>query len=385
MSPPPGKAIHPVLIGVGMMLVAFNMRPALTTVGPLLTGIMAQTGLSAAGAAVLTTLPVLCLGLSCALGPLVIRRLGPDRGVLVAILVVALGSGLRGLGGLAGTGVLPALFLGACLAAAGIGLSGVLLPGLVKRDFPARVGLMMGLYTMVLCLGAATGAGISVPLAQILGGGWPLALTIWILPALIAMLAWAPLALRGAGLGRSAFGDRALWRDRLAWQVTGFMGLQSALAYIVFGWLPALLQDRGLSAVESGFIASIMSLGQAPSALFVPALASRFRDQRAFVVGLILLCAAAFTAMSLGPSALIPGLAIVLGVGLGGVFGLGLTIIVLRARDAQSAAGLSIMSQGVGYTFASLGPLGFGLAHDVSGGWGWPTALFVAIAMGSIV
>ena len=189
MTPPLGKAIHPVLVGFGMMLVAFNMRPALTTVGPLLNEIRTQTGLSAAGAAVLTTLPVLCLGLSCALGPLVIRRLGPDRGVLLAVLVVALGSGLRGIGGLAGMGVLPALFLGACLAAAGIGLSGVLLPGLVKRDFPDRVGLMMGLYTMVLCLGAATGAGITVPLAQALGGGWPLALTIWMLPALMATVA----------------------------------------------------------------------------------------------------------------------------------------------------------------------------------------------------
>ena len=193
------------------------------------------------------------------------------------------------------------------------------------------------------------------------------------------------MGLRGTKLGRSALPSRSLWRDRLAWQVTGFMGLQSSLAYIVFGWLPALLQDRGLSAVESGFIASIMSLGQAPSALFVPALASRFRDQRTFVVGLLALCGAAFTTMALGPVVLIPGLAVLLGIGLGGVFGLGLTIIVLRARDAQSAAGLSIMSQGVGYTFASLGPLGFGLAHDVSGGWGWPTALFGAITVASIL
>ncbi|KQT84415.1 MFS transporter [Methylobacterium sp. Leaf466] len=378
------KATHPVLVGLGIMLVAFNMRPALTTIGPLLNDIRAETGLTAAGAAVLTTLPVFCLGLACALGPWVIRRFGPDWGVLLAVVVVALGSVLRGLGGLAGTGALATLFLGACLAAAGIGLSGVLLPGLVKRDFPRHAGPMTGLYTMILCLGAATGAGIVVPMAHGLGGGWPLALSLWALPCLVAALVWAPLAMRGSGLHRSTTG-RPPWRDRVAWQVTGFMGLQSSLAYIVFGWLPAVLQARGLSAVDAGFVTSIMSLGQAPSALLVPTLASRARDQRPFVVGLVVLCAAVFAGLALGPRGLVPVLAILLGVSLGGLFGLGLTIIVLRARNAEAAAGLSILSQGVGYTFASLGPLGFGLAHDASGGWEWPTALFVAIASGSLL
>lgn len=384
MTSSAGKTIHPVLIGLGMMLVAFNMRPALTTIGPLLNEIRSETGLTASGAALLTTLPVFCLGLACGLGLWVIRRLGPDRGILVATLVVAVGSGLRGLGGLAGTEELPMLFLGACVAAIGIGLSGVLLPGLVKRDFPGQAGLMTGLYTMVLCLGAASGAGITVPLSHGLGG-WPAALAIWFVPAAIAALAWAPLSFRSRGVEAAGLTSAPLWRDPLAWQVTGFMGMQSSLAYIIFGWLPVVLQDRGLSPVEAGFITSIMSLGQAPSALLVPTLASRFHDQRAFVVGLVSLCAGVFAAMVLGPSALFPVLGILLGIGLGGVFGLGLTIIVLRARDAQTAAGLSIMSQGVGYTFASLGPLGFGLAHDASDGWLWPTALFVAIAAGSVL
>lgn len=385
MTDRPATAAHPVLLGLGIMLIAVNMRPALTTVGPLLPQIRAETGLSATGAAVLTTLPVFCLGLACALGPVVIQRLGPDRGVLLATLVVALGSGLRGLGDGVGSGSLTALFLGACLAAAGIGLSGVLLPGLVKRDFPRQAGVMMGLYTMVLCLGAASGAGLTVPLAHALGGGWPPALAVWALPALAATLAWVPFARRGAGLGRSAFGAGGLWRNRLAWQITGFMGLQSSLAYITFGWLPALLQDRGLSALDAGFVSSILSIGQAPSALLVPALASRMRDQRGFVVGLTSLCACAFTAVAFAPLEIVPGLGVLLGASLGGLFGLGLTIIVLRARDAPSAAGLSILSQGVGYTLASLGPLGFGLAHEASGGWGWPTALFVAIASGSVI
>ena len=363
---------RPILLGLGIMLVAFNMRPALTTVGPLLERIRAETGLTAAGAALLTTLPVLCIGLACTLGPLVIRRLGADRGVLLAVAVVAGGSALRGFGG-----ILP-LFLGACLAAFGIGLSGVLLPGLVKRDFPGATGVVTGLYTMVLCLGAAAGAGLSVPLADGLGG-WPTALALWAVPALLATMAWAPFAKApetAAGTARRA----GLWRDRLAWQVTGFMGLQSSLAYIMFGWLPLVLHDRGLTAVEAGFTASLMSIGQAPAALIVPALAARFRDQRLFAAGLLALCILSFVTLVYGPLTWALPIGMLLGAGLGGLFGLGLTIIVLRARDPAAAGNLAAMSQSVGYTVASLGPLGFGLAHDLTGTWAASTILFCTIA-----
>ena len=363
---------HPLLLGAGILLVAFNMRPALTTVGPLIETIRAATGLDTRGAALLNTLPVLCIGLACALGPVVIRRLGADRGVLLAVATVALGSGLRGLGGLG------PLFAGACLAAVGIGLSGVLLPGLVKRAFPARVGLVTGLYTMVLCLGAAAGAGFSVPLAQALGN-WSTALGLWGIPAAVATLAWLPFA-RGPDPAGAAVRRRPLWRDRLAWQVTGFMGLQSSLAYIMFGWLPVVLHDRGLSAMEAGYVASLMSIGQAPFALLVPSLAARAKDQRVFAAALLALAVATILGLVFGPLGLVLPFGMLLGGALGGLFGLGLTLIVLRARDAAGAADLAAMSQSVGYTLASLGPLGFGLAHDLTGGWGASVGLFCAIA-----
>ncbi|SFG25789.1 CynX/NimT family MFS transporter [Methylobacterium gossipiicola] len=365
-------ALRPLLLGLGIMLVAFNMRPALTSVGPLLDAIRTATGLGNVGAAYLTTLPVLCIGLACTLGPVVIRRLGADRGVLLAVAVVALGSGLRGLGGL------EPLFIGACLAAFGIGLSGVLLPGLVKREFPARVGLMTGLYTMVLCLGAAAGAGFSVPLARATDS-WSFALGLWGLPALMATLAWIPFARRPDPAER-AVRRRPLWRDPLAWQVTGFMGLQSSLAYILFGWLPVVLQSRGLDATEAGFVASLMSIGQAPFALLVPSFAARAKDQRLYAAALLALAVMTILGLVFGPLAFALPFGMLLGGSLGGLFGLGLTIIVLRARDTAGAADLAAMSQSVGYTLASLGPLGFGLAHDLTGGWGASVALFCLIA-----
>ena len=363
-------------LGLAMMLVAFNLRPALSTVGPLLGLIRDSTGLTPAGAACLTTLPVLCLGLACTLAAPVIRRIGPDLGVLAGMTIVGAGLALRGLGGL------WALFLGTALAATGIGFANVLLPALVKRDFPGSGGPMTGLYTMTLCLGAAAGAGAAVPVEHALRGGWAAALAVWALPALAAAFAWIPFAGRG-GAARAPTPGRLL-RDRLAWWVTAFMGLQSSLAYILFGWLPLLLQGRGLSALDAGLYASLTTVSQAPGALIIATLAARARDQRGWIVAIPALTAAAFLALAFGPDALRIPACCALGFGVGGCFGLALTLIVLRAADAASAAGLSAMAQGIGYACACLGPLAFGLAHQATGGWGLAGALFAGIALAAI-
>lgn len=370
---------HPVLIAVAAMLVAFNLRPALTSVGPLLTGIGAQTGLSAAGAAVLTTLPVLCLGLGGAASPWILRRIGIDRGILVGLLALTAGLALRGLPGL------EPLFAGTVLCGLGIGIAGVLLPALVKRDFSQNLGRMTGLYTMTLCLGAAIGTALSVPLRDAIGHGYAPSLALWSLPALAGILVWAPFAIgKRAEAPQSSPMRKRLWREPLAWQVTLFMGLQSSLAYMQFGWLPALLQSRGLDALDAGYLAGLTTLGQAPGALLIPILAGARRDQRGWIVVVLGTTIAAFLAMALGPRDVMIPAGLVLGLGIGACFGLGLTLIVLRARDAASAGALSAMAQGVGYSIAALGPLGFGLAHEATGGWGLACAFYAAVGLSAL-
>ncbi|GJD60726.1 CynX/NimT family MFS transporter [Methylobacterium frigidaeris] len=369
---------HPVLIGLGLMLVAFNLRPALSSIGPLLPGIRAETGLSGALAGALVTVPVLCLGVFGRLAPVLVRRLGPDASVLAALVVLALGLVLRGLGGV------PLLFLGSVVAAAAIGIVGVILPGIVKRDFPDQAGLMTGLYTALLCLGAAAGAGFTVPARRALDLGWEGALMLWAAPALVAAACWLPFVhARPLPSASAARPSGRLWRDPLAWQVTGFMGLQSSLAYIVFGWLPAALVDRGLDIVAAGLVASVSALAQGVLALVVPTLAARRPDQRPWVVLVISLPLIGFTGLLVGPLAFAWGFALLLGLGLGGCFGLALTLIVLRAGDPRAAAELSAMAQGVGYCGAALGPFLVGIVHDLSGGWGLPAALYAALCLGA--
>ncbi|AHC81021.1 MULTISPECIES: CynX/NimT family MFS transporter [Pseudomonas] len=375
----PVQIQRPWLLLLGLVLVALNLRPALSSMAPVLGQVSEGLGLNASQAGLLTTLPVLCLGLFAPLAPGLARRFGSERVILGILATLALGIVVRS--SLGATGV----FLGSLMAGASIGIIGVLLPGIVKRDFPQHAGTLTGVYTMALCLGAAMAAGATVPLAQHFDGSWALGLGFWMLPALLAMLVWLPQARQGHGLHKVAYRVRGLWRDPLAWQVTLYMGLQSSLAYIVFGWLPSILIGRGLSPTEAGLVLSGSVIVQLVSSLSAPWLATRGKDQRLAIVLVMLITLAGLFGCLYAPLSGLWGWAVVLGLGQGGTFALALTLIVLRSKDAHVAANLSSMAQGVGYTLASMGPFAVGLVHDLTGGWAAVGWIFAVLGVGAIV
>lgn len=374
----PAALPKPWLLLLGLVLVALNLRPALSSMAPLLGQVSHDLGLSGSTAGLLTTLPVLCLGLFAPLAPLLSRRFGAERVVLGILLVLAAGITLRSQLGVVG------LFAGSILSGASIGIIGVLLPGIVKRDFAKQAGTMTGVYTMALCLGAALAAGASVPLAEAFGHRWAMGLGFWVVPALLAAVFWLPQTRARHGAHHARYRVRGLFRDRLAWQVTLFMGLQSSLAYIVFGWLPSMLMGRGLDAAEAGLVLSFSILVQLGSSLIAPWLATRGRDQRIAIVTVMGLTLAGLFGCLYAPLGGLWFWAVVLGLGQGAMFAVALTLIVLRASDAHVAANLSSMAQGIGYTLASMGPLAVGLVHDWSGGWnavGWIFAIIGTLAI----
>ncbi|MNG84483.1 Inner membrane transport protein YeaN [compost metagenome] len=375
----PVQLQRPWLLLLGLVLVALNLRPALSSMAPVLGQVSEGLGLSASQAGLLTTLPVLCLGLFAPLAPILARRFGSERVILGILVTLALGIAVRS--SLGETGV----FLGSLMAGASIGIIGVLLPGIVKRDFPQHAGTLTGVYTMALCLGAAMAAGATVPLAQHFEGSWALGLGFWVLPALLAMLVWLPQARQGHGQHKVAYRVRGLWREPLAWQVTLYMGLQSSLAYIVFGWLPSILIGRGLSPTEAGLVLSGSVIVQLISSLSAPWLATRGKDQRLAIVIVMLVTLAGLFGCLYAPIEGLWGWAILLGLGQGGTFALALTLIVLRSKDAHVAANLSSMAQGVGYTLASMGPFAVGLVHDLTGGWSAVGWIFAVLGVGAIV
>ena len=367
------------LLLLGMVLVALNLRPALSSMAPLLGEVSEYLGLSAAQAGLLTTLPVLCLGLFAPLAPILARRFGTERVVLGILLVLGAGIVLRSYLGETG------LFAGSILAGASIGVIGVLLPGIIKRDFAGHAGTMTGVYTMALCLGAALAAGATVPLSHYFDDSWQLGLGFWAVPAVIAAIFWLPQAGKRNGAHNVAYRVRGLLRDPLAWQVTLYMGLQSSLSYLVFGWLPSILIGRGLTPTQAGLVMSGSVIVQLVTALTAPWLATRGKDQRLAIVLVMSMTLAGLFGCLYAPLDGLWGWAIVLGLGQGGTFSLALTLIVLRSRDAHVAANLSGMAQGIGYTVASMGPFAVGLVHELTGGWNAVGWIFAVVGIGAII
>ncbi|GMB80854.1 MFS transporter [Shinella zoogloeoides] len=376
---PPGTAAR-ILLGASLVLIAFNLRPVFSSASALLPEIRDVLGLSPTGASLLTTLPVVCLGLFSPLAPRLAQRYGTERTLLGVVVILALGTALRGLSSI------PLLFLGTALAGGCIAVGNVLLPGLVKRDFPDRAALMTGCYTMALCAGAASAAGLTLPAEHALGGSLDGALAIWALPALLVALLWLPQVLASRRqVKRTGFRVEGLWRDRLAWHVTLFMGLQSALAYCVFGWLVPILRERGLDGVTAGAIVSVSVMVQAASCLVAPHLAVRGKDQRLINVALCGFAVVALLGLLFAPLSTVWFWAVLQGIGQGGLIAVAMTVIVLRTRDPHMAAHLSGMAQCVGYLLAAIGPLIVGLIRGWTGSFGWSAVLIVLLGIGAAI
>lgn len=364
------------LLGISLVLIAFNLRDLFSSASALLPEIRSGLGLSTTEASLLTTLPVVCLGLFSPLSPRLAQRFGAERTLLGVLLLLTLGIALRGLGWV------PSIFFGTALAGACIAVGNVLLPGLVKRDFADKAALMTGFYTMALCASAACGAGLTLPAERLFGGSTAAALAIWAVPALATGLLWMPQALATKGQKRkTGFRVEGLWRDPLAWKVTLFMGLQSALAYSVFGWLAPILRERGLDGITAGGIVSASVMVQAASCLVLPHLAVRGRDQRFVNVALCLIAVAGLLGLLFAPLSTVWIWAILQGIGQGGLIAVAMTVIVLRSPDSHVAAHLSGMAQCVGYLLAAIGPLVVGLIRSWTGSFSACAILFVALGL----
>lgn len=350
-----------------IVLLAINLRPAAAAVGPLIHRIRDDTGLSAAGAGLLVTLPVLCFGALAPLAPALARRLGARTTIASALALLVIGLLVRLLPGVV------FLFGGTVLAGAAIAVGNVLLPVLVRRDFPTRAGLVTGLYSSALIGFAALAAGVSVPIAKAMGDAWRPALAIWAAPAGLALIAWT-LGSRFRRAGSAPVGERIggalpLLKDRLSWAVTLFFALQSASFYATIAWLPSIFQSHGASEARAGFLLSVTIIVGVPTALIVPAMAARVRDQRALIVVFTACIALGWLGVLTAPMAAPYLWAVLLGLGQNACFPLALTLIVLRGGSVISTSRLSTMVQTIGYLIAAVSPFAIGALHDLTGSW----------------
>jgi CP family cyanate transporter-like MFS transporter len=374
---------HPAWAVAAVLLIGFNLRPSITTVALFLGDIKRDLGVSVFGISVLAMLPVVCLGLFAPAAPALARRFGVETVLFVSLLGIVIGSVVRSFG------VAP-LYLGTVIIGACLCFLGVLSPAVVKRDFPRHIGLTMGFYTMLVCVGPALSAATAVPFQHVLGGNWELVLVIWGLPALVGALAVLPRLFAHDADIRVATPHvldlLGLVRDPLAWQVTAYFGLISALAYAVFNWGPSMLQARGLDATESGLILSVCYISQTFAGLLAPIVAGKWRDQRLIVAAMVVLTALGLLGFVYAPVSSLKLVAFVLGIGQGGAFGVALLLFALRSRDPHSASQLSAMAQTVGYVFGGVaGPFAVGVIFDWTGSWTVVSLFFVAVSFASLV
>jgi CP family cyanate transporter-like MFS transporter len=367
------------LLFLAVLLSGLNMRPFITSMGPVLDDMRASLGLSASVAGLLVALPTLFFGILGIIMPRFLRGFSPQGVVVVALAVLAAGVALRSVLGVTG------LFAGIFVSSVGISAMMVVMPVITKSAFSHRLGLAMSFYTMSFCLGASLGAGLAVPLAQLPYSSWHWSLAFWVLPALGAALVWSRVP-RGAlpvspSPGAPSIPWRPLYRDRLAWQVTLLMGLQSCLGQSTITWMPAMLADRGMAAAPAGAALSIALLIQLVTAFAAPWLSMRGRDQRPMISLMLALMLGGMAGGLYAPATQIWTWILVMGLGMGGTFSLALSLIVLRTRSAHEATALSGMAQGIGYMIASVGPVLAGALYEYRGDWHAVAALFLGIGL----
>ncbi|SDQ15123.1 MFS transporter [Quadrisphaera sp. DSM 44207] len=370
------------LVVVGVLLVAANLRPALTSVGPVLPALRADLGLSATAAGWLSALPLLAFAATSPLVPRIARGLGAERTVLVALAVLLAGTLLRSGGGS------TALFAGTVVLAGGIAAANVLLPVVVVGALPQRVSAVTSWYVATMTLVAALASGLAVPVAEASRSGWRTALGCWSALAVLGAALWLPTALRARrerrarrAAGAAAPAARRLpWGSPLAWAVTTYLALQSLGFYTMVAWLPTIAADAGTSARGAGLLLLLYQLVGLVAGLLVPLLVRRSPDQRAVAAGAALLSATGFGGLALLPS-LAPVWVCCAGAGAGLSFTLALTLVALRSADAPGAASLSAMAQTAGYLVAAAGPLLAGALGEATGGWTAPLLVLVAVAV----
>ncbi|MGH2939015.1 MAG: CynX/NimT family MFS transporter [Solirubrobacterales bacterium] len=358
-----------------LIFVILNLRLAVAAIPPVLGQIERETGLSSAAAGVLTALPLVCFGAVALLTPPLFRRIRMGPLLLLTMIAIVVGIAIRL------DSALVALFAGTVVLGSGIAVANVLVPGLIKRDFPAQAAIMVGLYSVGLSLSGAISAGLTVPAEHLFDIGWRPAIAIWGIFAVLALVLWAPQVRLpepiGSGPSEPAVG-RALWRDRLAWNVTLFMGLQSLAFYTTLSWLPTILEDHGMSQGTAGWILSYTFFPAMAAAFATPVLQRRIKWQPTLVIALVPLWGIAYVGLILGPADAPYIWGTLLGIGQGVSLALGLGFIVARAPDSHLTAHLSTMARGVGYLIAAAGPFLVGALHAITDGWTVPLLLLLA-------
>lgn len=362
------------LVLAGIMFTAANLRAGITVVGPLLGEVQQDLGFTAVEASTLIALPLLCFAIFSPLVSPIAAKLGMERTLALSLAVLAGGLIIRSIPGTA------LLWAGTALLGIAIATMNVLLPALLKRDFPEDVSKLTGLFSALSALVAATASAVAVPLAGVSDMGWRLSFGVWAGVAMIALGVFLPQISRrtmpkhshAAALEPHPGGKRSPWASALGWQVTVFMGLGSTFFYTVLTWWPSIEESHGATAAVAGAHQGIMQLFSIGGSLAAAAILPFMRKSQ---IGAVLLFVP-LSLIAIAGQLTFPDLAILwnafLGLSIGGAIVIALAMFGLRTRAHAQAAALSGMAQSIGYLVAAAAPLIFGAIYQATGSWVLP-------------
>ncbi|MFD8573582.1 CynX/NimT family MFS transporter [Streptomyces sp. NPDC059639] len=383
------------LVPVGIVLAALNLRPAITSLGALLEEVRDGLGMSGSVAGLLTSVPPLCFAVFGVMAPRFAKRFGASAVVCFGMAAITAGLIIRPY-----TGNTVGFLVASALALMGIAVSNVLMPVIVKRWFPDRVGSMTGLYSMALAAGTSLAAAATVPMTDGLGGSWQTGLAVWAVLGALALLPWIPLVrhngpaeptgtqrtqqAQGTQTGGAAEDGLRITRSRTAWALAVFFGLQATAAYITMGWMAQIFRDAGVSASTAGILLAVTMVMGVPLGFVIPRVAARLPSQGPMVIALGVCGLAGYAGLYLAPASGAWVWAVLLGIS-NCAFPLALTMVGMRARTGAGVAKLSAFAQSTGYLISIPGPLLVGVLYQHSGGWGVPIALMAALMVPQIV
>lgn len=374
------EQLYYVILVTGIIIVAFNLRPAITSVGPLIGIIRDDVGLSNWSAGILTSLPLIAFAMLSPVVPKLGNRFSNERMLLLGLVLLLTGIAVRSIS------FVVFLFIGTLFVGLGIAFCNVLLPGVVKEKFPTKVGLMTSVYSTSMGIFAATASGLSIPFARGLDMGWQLALLVWTIPAILGIIIWSYISMKnkadkGAEMKYADVGNNRMWKSPLAWQVACYMGFQSFLFYVTISWLPEILHDYGVSMATAGWMLFFAQIIGLPASFLVPIIADKLKSQRGIVLIMAVCAIGGYGGLLIGESYTVMVISTALiGITLAGSFALALAFLGMRARNARDAAELSGMTQSFGYTLAAVGPMFIGYLYDITHIWTAPLLTLMGVS-----
>lgn len=363
--------LYQALLVIGVIFVAFNLRPAITSVGPLIGTIRDDIGFANWSVALLTSLPLIAFAIMSPIAPKLANKFSNEMTLVIGLFVLIIGISLRSMS------VVFLIFFGTLCIGLGIAICNVLLPSVIKEKFPAKVAIMTSVYTTSMSIFATSASGLSIPLAEELNLGWQLALLVWAIPAVIGLIIWLIIYKNNR---KNTFDKQlkffeskkgsGIWKSNLAWKVALFMGLQSLIFYVTISWLPELLMDEGMRKATAGYMLSYFQLLGIPISFIIPMIAVKMKSQRALVLAINLLYIIGISTLLLKPTFAFIIFAITLiGIASSANFALSLSFLAIRAKGAKDAAELSGMAQSIGYLLAAIGPIFIGYVYDITQTW----------------